>query len=158
MRKYPTTYIFTENAKHVYTNTEKFYNKYCKFTLGISKYSSNTLTLGELGRYPILIKQATLGILYWWRIRQGTENFLLNKAYNIMKKGNHPWLQNIQCFLFNIGLGNIWINSGLMEKDYVRQVVTERLQDIFKQHYDEYFASPKNTKKYRVLNCCYIKD
>ncbi len=64
-----------------------------------------------------------------------------------MKKENHPWLQNIQCFLFNIGLGNIWINSGLMEKDYVRQVVTERQQDIFKQNYDVYLASPENKQK-----------
>ncbi len=34
-----------------------------------------------------------------------------------------------------------------MEKDYVKQVVTERLQDIFKQNYDDYLTSPENTKK-----------
>ncbi len=45
-----------------------------------------------------------------------------------------------------------------MEKDYVRQVVTERLQDIFKQHYDEYLTSPENTKKCRVLNSRFKKD
>ncbi len=38
------------------SKTETFYYKYCKYALGISKYSSNVLTLGELGRYPILIK------------------------------------------------------------------------------------------------------
>ncbi len=70
MKKYPTTYKFTENAKHVYTNIEKFYNNYCKFILGISKCSSNTLTLGELGRYLILIKQATLGILYFVMVQK----------------------------------------------------------------------------------------
>ncbi len=64
-----------------------------------------------------MIHKATSDILYWWRIRQGSENFLFNKAYNIMQKENHTWLQNIQCFLFNIGLGNIWINLGLMGKD-----------------------------------------
>ncbi len=130
--KYPTTYKFTENAKHVYTNTETFYNKYCKFSLGISQYSSNTLTLGELGRYPILIKQATLGILYWWKICQGTKNFLLKKTTYAFKIYNA---------FFNIGLGNIWTILGLMEKDYVR------LQDIFQQNDDEYPASPENTKK-----------
>ncbi len=108
MRKYPTTYKFTENAKHVYTNTEKCYNKYCKFTLGISKYSSNTLTLGELGQYPILIKKATVGILYWWRIRQGTENFLLNKAYNIMKKKTTPGFKIYNAFFLTLG----WEISG----------------------------------------------
>ncbi len=44
------TFTVTDNTRHTYGLTEKFYNKYCKYTLGISKYSSNTLTLGELGR------------------------------------------------------------------------------------------------------------
>ncbi len=45
-----------------------------------------------------------------------------------------------------------------MEKDYVRKVVTERLQNILKQNYDEYHTSPHNTKQCRVLNSCYNKD
>ncbi len=63
-----------------------------------------------------------------------------------MKEENHTWLQNIHCFLFNIGLGNIWINSGVVEKDYVRQVVTERLQDTFKQNYDNISPVQKTQK------------
>ena len=32
---------------------ERFYSTSCKYALSISKYSSTTLTLGKLGRYPI---------------------------------------------------------------------------------------------------------
>ncbi len=65
-RNYPTTFILAENVRlNTYFITETFYNKYCKFSLAVSKYSSNMLTLGELGKYPILIKQALPGILYW---------------------------------------------------------------------------------------------
>ncbi len=32
---------------------EKVHSIFCKFALGISKYSSTTLALGELGRFPI---------------------------------------------------------------------------------------------------------
>ncbi len=99
-RQYPTTFTLAENVRpSTYCKTVTFYNKYCKFALGVSKYFSNMLTLGELGRYPILIKQAILGILYWWRLEQETENIILNRAFNTMKKDNQPWLQNIQSFL-----------------------------------------------------------
>ncbi len=32
---------------------ETVHTNYCKFILGISKYESTTLTLGELGRFPL---------------------------------------------------------------------------------------------------------
>ncbi len=111
----PATFTVTDNIGHTYGLTETFYNKYCKYTLGISKYSSKTLTLGELGRYPILIKQIVLGILHWWRLEQGTENTLLNKAFIVTKEENHPWLQNIKYLLYKIGLGDIWLSSGMGE-------------------------------------------
>ncbi len=81
-KQQPTSFTPAENVRpNTYCKTETFYNNYFKFALGVSKYSSNMLTLGELGRYPMLIKQAVLGILYWWRLEQGAEN-------------NQPWLQN----------------------------------------------------------------
>ncbi len=35
------------------TTYEMVHTKYCKFMLGVSKYESTTLVLGELGRYPL---------------------------------------------------------------------------------------------------------
>ncbi len=61
------------------SKTDTFYYKYCKYALGFSKYSSNILTLGELGRYPILIKSVVLGILYWWRLEMGTKTHYLTE-------------------------------------------------------------------------------
>ncbi len=83
------------------SKTETFYYKYCKYALGILKYSSKVLTLGELERYPILIKSIVLGILYWWRLEMGTKNPLLNRVYNTMKEEYHEWLQNIHFVIQN---------------------------------------------------------
>ncbi len=51
--EYPTTFTLENVRPNTYCKTETFYNKYCKFSMGVSKYSSNMLTLGELDRYPI---------------------------------------------------------------------------------------------------------
>ncbi len=45
-------------------------NSFCKNAIGISKYSSNILTVGEFERYPIIIRSVVLGILYWWRLER----------------------------------------------------------------------------------------
>jgi hypothetical protein len=71
-----------------------------------------------------------------------------------MKKENHPWLQNIQYLLQTIGMGNIWQNPALRDKNYIKKVITERLQDVFRQKYEEYTTSIENNKKCTIINIC----
>ncbi len=42
-----------------------------------------------------------------------------------MKKDNKPWLQNIESFLYNIGMGDLWLNPGLGDKNYIN-IITDR--------------------------------
>ena len=50
--KSPVTFSIEEVEKGPESAVETFYST-CKYALGMSKYSSTTLALGELGRYPI---------------------------------------------------------------------------------------------------------
>ncbi len=59
--RFPSTFEIRDYEIPKESKIETFYYKYCKYALGISKYSSNVLTLGELGRYPILIRSVVLG-------------------------------------------------------------------------------------------------
>ena len=61
LRKYQVTFEFQEVEQPNLQNQRMKY-RYCKQTLGISKYSSNILTLSELGRYPPQLKLITLGL------------------------------------------------------------------------------------------------
>ncbi len=65
---------------------DQTHNICCKYTLGISKYTSGTLTLGEIGKFVFSHKASVLAIAYWLRMEQGTENVLLNKEFNSMKR------------------------------------------------------------------------
>ena len=51
--KYSVTFKIQEAEQPKPAESERLYMKYCKQTLGISKYSCNILILSELGRYPL---------------------------------------------------------------------------------------------------------
>jgi hypothetical protein len=51
---------------------DQSYNSFCKYALGISKYSSSTLALGEVGKFPLSHKAIALSMAYWLRLEQGT--------------------------------------------------------------------------------------
>ena len=112
------------------------------------------LALNELGRYPIQIRRTVLTVLYWLRLEKGTENTLLNKAFNTMKQENHPWLQNIQYALSQVGLGDIWFHSKNCEKKGLKLLLTTRLKDIYIQTLDTYCLDSINLEKCKVINAC----
>ena len=114
----PTT--MEEVEKHADPITERFYSTSCKYALGISKYSSTTLTLRELGRFPLQHQIILLTLMYWLRLEQGTKNPLLNIAYLTMKKENHQWRRDSEYFLWKIGYGNIWLSPEKLSKDRLK--------------------------------------
>ncbi len=87
-------------------------------------------------------------------MEHGTENILLNKAYNTMKQEQLPWLENIRCFLSKIGLNNIWQNPDKRSIFCVKKCVKERLNDIHLQKYHEYLSDIKNMHKCEIAKLC----
>ena len=127
-----------------------------KFSLGVSKFESNTLTLGELGRFPVELKAIRQSILYWLRLEQGTENPLLNLAFHDCKFLKMNWLTNIQQLLSSNGLGNVWDNVSKLHKGYVKSKVKQRFQDIHIQHYNSYIGDDNidNYEKCFISKLC----
>ena len=71
--------------------------------------SSNYACRAELGRYPLCNQMWNLSIPYWLRLENGTNNIILNNAYNCVKQEKHDSFQSIQCLLSLNGLDNIWL-------------------------------------------------
>ncbi len=88
--RHPSTFIISYDKNISDCEIDQTYNSFCKYALHISKYTSSTLTLGELGKFPPSHKASVLVLVYRLRMEQGTENILLNKAFNSMKRENHP--------------------------------------------------------------------
>ena len=74
----------------------------------MSKFSSNHACRAEHGRFPICFKMWKLCLQYWLRLENGTDNIILNQAYQCNKEENHYWYQSIKYLLCINGLGNNW--------------------------------------------------
>ena len=55
---------------------------FCKKSLNMSKFCSNSAIYTEMGVYPLEHQAYSLTIKYWLRLVNGTENTLLNEYYN----------------------------------------------------------------------------
>ena len=54
---------------------ERIHSKFCKFLIGLNKYSSNLACKSEVGRYPLAIPASLLSLKYWLHINDdGYEN------------------------------------------------------------------------------------
>ena len=58
--------------------------KFCKFSLGVVKRSSNLAVIGELGRYPLFIEIITSMFSYLNRI-SNSKDTLLSEALSVSK-------------------------------------------------------------------------
>ena len=117
---------------------EKLHTRFCKFTLNVSKY--NYACRAELGRYSLCYKMWNFSIQYWLRLENGTNNIILNNAYNCVKQEKHNWIQIIQYLLSLNGLGNIWLqppscNNSII-KNYDR-IFSKRAEEQYIQKWDK---------------------
>lgn len=132
---------------------EKVHANFCKFTLGVSKYASTTLSYGELGRFPIEINVISQCVLYWLRMEIGSKNLLLQEAYEECKNENHEWMLSLRHILIKNGLGHIMSNGKNLHKNYVKAKVNNRLKDQYIQVYNSYVLSNKRGNS-KVIGIC----
>ncbi len=85
LKKTPVTYHIMDHEIQS-SSVETVHTHYCKFMLGISKYESTKLTLGELGRFPHQNKATCPALSYWIRLEQGTYSVILNRVLMNVKK------------------------------------------------------------------------
>ena len=150
--KFPVSFHLSENENTSVNNYEKVHTNFCKHSLGISKYESTTLSLGELGRYPIQNKIIVQTIAYWARMEQGSENILLNKAFSEMKTEKYKWLENIKYFLYSNGMRDIWSNVQNLSIHDIKRRMSRYLEDKYIQKYHSYIVS--NHEKASVTAMC----
>ncbi len=118
---------------------DKVQAKMAKFSLGVSKYTSNNAVFRELGQYPVSIKAKVLAVMYFHRLCyeiNSESNPLLHAAFNCMKLNSHPWIDNVKFFFAVNGLTDLYnkIMAGGVSKGMLKTQVKLRLTDMYKQH------------------------
>ncbi len=62
--------------------------------------------------------------------------------------------QNVQYILMTNGLGNVWYNPERWEKDQLKHILTQKLQDVFIQQYRAYLNDESNSDKCLLAKMC----
>ena len=116
---------------------EKINNKFCKYLLGLHKYSSNLTSKGELGSHGLLLDCISHSIKFWLRLCNDDmdQDSLVYKSYkeNYQNFISHPksdnWCHHINNILVNFNLSSLWIDQGLKtnvsQKSWIKFLRTE---------------------------------
>ncbi len=130
------------------TQCEKVHTNFLKFVLNVSKFTSNDAVRYELGRHPIENRILYSVIKYWLRMAQGTQNHILNKAYECSMQSNLNYIQSIKSILYSNGYGYVWeYPQSVLAKPFAR-VFLNRLNDQFQQ---KLFSHIKASRRFETL-------
>jgi len=66
-------------------NIELVHRKFCKRVLGAGYSASNAASLGDCGRYPLMIKYYKRCIMYWLKLLEMPENRIPKHCYHLSK-------------------------------------------------------------------------
>ncbi len=131
-----------ENPESEYefgSNIDKVHARMLKFSLGVSKYTSNTAVFRELGQVPISIKAKMLTAMYFYRFYaeiHADNHFLLNAAFSCMKEYSDPWIDSVHYLFAKHGMSDLYksiITRGVT-KGKLKRLFLERLSDIYIQY------------------------
>ena len=121
---------------------ELVHRKFLRKILTVRKSTNSDGLYGELGRYPIIIKQKLKVLKYWIKTINPNNKLLTRNIYHMLKEdadenityGNKNWAFEIKSLLENIGLAHIWWNQNeVLPNDYDLKIISDRIYDIFKQ-------------------------
>ena len=87
----------------------------CRNILGVPKKTSVLASLGELGRYPLMLSCCVQMVKYWHCIKTDTPvTSLINKILSYMEEkedlGEHSWLSAVKILLYYCNMNDIWLN------------------------------------------------
>ena len=150
-----SNYIFNNFTPPNYSDISKNNLDFCKKSLNISKFSSNTAVQYELGRGLIEHKAFALAIKYWLRLTQETKNVLLNESFKEAKRANIEWIQGIQSLLHNNGFGYVFSNPETVNPKIFHTQFRQRLND---QNIQKIQSKIENDDKFNLLSTTIKND
>ena len=119
---------------------EKLQLYYCKRSLNVYTHASNSAVMGELSRYPLSYNTWVAIIKYWMRLNNGTENMILNAAFQLAYNENHRWVQAVYHVLNHNGFKEVWLNPPPPESNF-HVIIKQRLRDQYMQHWKAKISS-----------------
>ena len=135
---------------------ENFHMKFCKKTLGVHKYTPNSMVLKELNRKRIAVKIDNRMLNYWLKVATDDDSKLTKTMYHLLMNMHERttykslWLQKIQNLLNDTGMSYIWrLDPYSIDKNWFKHIMKIKLNDISTQN--------NNSELQQNGQCCTYK-
>ena len=110
---------------------EKINQRVCRTILSVQRKTSRLAVLGELGRYPMLIKALAQVLKYDWHIQHKTsQSSLVKTAYDEMLEEKDSWYSRVQKVKKLLNLKTI---PSYVSKDSVSMQIKTKLNSSFER-------------------------
>jgi hypothetical protein len=135
-------------GSHAGPDIEKVHLDFCKHLLGVKKTTPNSMVYHELGRHQLSNMRWLKIFKYWTKVLR-TQNDLLNACYQQMysecenRLNCSNWLSSVKKKMFQLGLGNWWVNQNECNLDHFLSKCKTRITDVSLQTMKASFSSSK---------------
>ena len=139
---------------YVIRDMELLYMKFLKQVLGVHKNTSNDMTYGELGVFPLVIYLKSRMIGYWCRLMLGKESKTCYIMYQCLlqldRSGIYtsPWIKCIKNICNECGMSGMWLLQEVPNTIWVKKAVEQRLKD-------QWIATWLNNLETKAICCNY---
>ena len=110
---------------------ERIHTKFCKFLIGINKYSSNLAGKSEVGRYPLAMPASLLSLMYWLHINDHENLKAHDKFIQSLLNEDEIKSNQIKSFLKVIGFDRVWQNKGSFSNRKLINAVKRKLIETY---------------------------
>lgn len=147
---------------------EKVQSRFCKYYIGLSQKTTDSLALGECGRMPLAVTYMTQAVKYWIKLTQMQNNRYPRQCYYMLRSlteaGKSTWATHIKSLLFQHGFGHVWIADSVGDTKAFLFMFKQRIKDISIQNWQssinnspkaahyKYFKSQLDTEKYLFID------
>jgi hypothetical protein len=134
---------------------EIIHRKFCKRVLGSGYSASNAASLGECGRYPLMIVYYKRCILYWLKLLEMPENRISRQCYVMSKflcdNGRKTWANDIKLLLNRYGFTYVWLQQGVGNKKEFITAFVQRVKDCYLQEWHETLSNSGTLNLYNKI-------
>ena len=143
---------------------EKIHSRFCKFILGVGKYTSNIASKAELGRYPLIIFALLQSVKYWLHLNKNPFDNYRKYSYatqiHIDGSAESTFSHHISCLLKYFGFTHVWDNKTTLSvprlMHAVKKTMFSRYEQFFYAFIQGSFLKENCTNKLRTY-CTFKK-
>jgi hypothetical protein len=134
-------------------NVERVHTYACKRYLNVTPKMPNKFVYGETGRYPLYVNSAVRCIRYWLKLLKLDMSRLPKQAYrmliNLDGRGNRCWVSKVRSMLFDLGLGEAWIQQSVGCEQTFVMLFKERMIESFEREWSNSITTKDMYSNYR---------